>query len=56
MSVIILFLAIFFAWSIVYVLPKQIPFRCEYYGEMNPINEFTGNKIAFYKVIFAEIS
>ena len=46
-----IFLVIFFAWSLVYILPKEIPSTFEYYGEMNAIHELTGDELAFYKVL-----
>ena len=38
-------------WSLVYILPKELPPECEYYGEIGPITDLRGDSLAAIKVM-----
>ena len=44
-------MTIFIFWSLVYLLPKELPPECEYYGEIGPITDLRGDSLAAIKVI-----
>ena len=44
-------MTIFIFWSLVYLLPKELPPECDYYGEIGPITDLRGDSLAAIKVI-----